>query len=149
MAKTHKLIAERLSELLRDELGAYRLPNGAIVPSFAVIPPQLDGSIEIATPGVEMIIYKTPQPKSLEVFTGGVENCYRVLLTQRNKSGDLSNAIALIMDAFDNPDMKTPQLQEEDPRRGLKLEQVVFLLEEDRDWNNADFVAAVRDEFYL
>ena len=135
MAKVHKIISDRLGSLLASKLGSYRLPNGAIVPSFAVIPPQIDGRIELATPGVEMIIYKTPMPKPLPVFSGGVENYYRILLTQRDAKGDLSEAIALVMSEFNNPDMKTPQLQEEDSRRGLRLEQVVFLILEEKFLN--------------
>lgn len=127
-----KLIANRLANLLQDELGTYKLPNGSVVPSFAVIPPQLDGRIDFETLGVEMIIYKTPEVRPLPIFGGGVENYYRILLTQRDIKGSLSNAIALMMQAFDNPEMKTSQLQEEDPRRGLKLEQVVFLLAEEK-----------------
>lgn len=136
MAEIHKVISDRLSTLLADELGSYKLPNGAIVPSFAVIPPQLDGRIEFAEPGVEMIIYKTPDVRPLPVFSGGVENYYRILLTQRNTKGDLGNAIALMMTEFDNPDMKTPQLQQEDERRGLRLEQVVFLISEEKFFSN-------------
>lgn len=130
MAKIHKLIADRLSQILQNELGTYKLPNGSIVPSFAVIPPQLDGRIEFDQPGLELIVYKTPDVRPLPIFGGGVENYYRILLTQRNIAGSLDNAIALIMTEFNNPQMKTAQLQEEDPRRGLKLEQVVFLLSE-------------------
>ena len=132
MAKIHKLIVDRLSTLLADELGSYKLPNGAIVPSYAVIPPQLDGRIEFDKLGVEMIIYKTPDARPLPIFSGGVDNYYRVLLTQRDIKSDLSNAIALIMTEFDRPDMKTPQLQQEDPRRGLQLEQVVFLISQEK-----------------
>lgn len=132
MLEITRAIADRLSTLLVDELGSYRLPNGATVPSFAVIPPQLDGRIEFAKPGIELIIYKTPMPKPLPIFSGGVENYYRILLTQRDIKNDLGNAISMVMTEFDRPEMKTPQLQEEDPRRGLKLEQVVFLISEEK-----------------
>lgn len=140
MAEIHKLISDRLSELLKEELGQYQLPGGATVPSFAVVPPQLDGNIEFKNSGVELIIYKTPEVKPLEVFAGGTEKYYRVLLTQRNTSGSLSKAIDLMMLAFDNPEMKTKQLQEESERKGLKLEQVVFFLPEDRDWDSQELV---------
>lgn len=130
MEKT-RIIIDRLASLLEQELGTYKLPNGLLVPSFAVIPPQLDGRIEFDRHGVELIVYKTPEVRPLPIFGGGVENYYRVLLTQRNIAGSLDKAIALIMTEFNNPQMKTPQLQEEDPRRGLKLEQVVFLLSEE------------------
>jgi hypothetical protein len=126
-----KVIANRLADLLQDELGTYKLPNGLVVPSFAIVPPQLDGRIDFETPSVEMIIYKTPEVRPLPVFAGGTENYYRVLLTQRKTNGSLSNAIALMMTEFGNPEMKTRQLQEEDSRRGLLFEQVVFMLCED------------------
>ena len=138
MPEIHKLIIDRLKILLADELGSYRLPNGAVVPSYAVIPPQLDGRIEVAEPGIEMIVYKTLMPKPLPIFSAGVENYYRILLTQRNTSSDLSKAIALIMSEFDRPEMKTPQLQEEDERRGLRLEQVVFLISEEKFTNQVN-----------
>ena len=135
---TYKQICDRIAELLQDELGTYKLPNGATVPSFAIVPPQLDGRIDFDKPGIEFILYKTPENRPLEVFSGGVEKYYRVLLTQRDKSGSLDKAIDLIMLAFDNPELKTRQLQEEMDRRGVRCEQVVFLLPEDKKWNSQE-----------
>lgn len=125
-----KTLFNELTELLVDELGEYRLANNSIKPSIAVVPPQIPDTVLIETPGVEVIIYKTPKLVPLPVFSGGVEEIYRVLLIQRDETKSLKNAIELIADKYNNPKIREEQLQEEHPDRGLLLERI--LVEIDR-----------------
>ena len=149
-SKIHKLISDRLSELLEKELGSYQVGSEE-KPTIFIVPPQVDGNIIVKKKGVEIVISKSPEPVALEVFAGGVEYYYHVLLIQRDIKASLTNAIDLMMQAFDNPKIRTRKLQEQDKTKGLRLEQVLFILPQDRDWESQqqiDYLAAVRNEFY-